>query len=113
MRLLKVIFQPLCKKRTPTKFSYREVPSVKWMDDKGLISQVDDPRDTIARLEGCHGTGDELTAREVLDGPMIIAVLNILPGKHQQALAYKKQDNYFEYSLSIWPIPQTVGENHS
>ena len=60
------------------------------MDDKGLISQVDDPRDTIARLEGCHGTGDELTAREVLDGPMIITVLNILQGKHKQGLEYKK-----------------------
>ena len=70
------------------------------MDDKGLISQVDDPRDTIARLEGCHGTGDELTAREVLDGPMIITVLNILQGKHKQGLEYKKtrvQEQFCQY----------------
>ena len=52
------------------------------MDDKGLISQVDDARDTIARLERRHGAWDELAARKVLDGPMIVAVLNILQDKH-------------------------------
>ena len=88
------------------KKSYREIPAVKWMDDKGLISQVDDPRDTIARLEGCHGTGDELTAREVLDGPMIITVLNILQGKHKQGLEYKKQDNLS--TGTILPIHHSV-----
>ena len=84
------------------------------MDDKGLISQVDDPRDTIARLERCHGAGDELAAREVLDGPMIITVLNILQGKHKQALEYGK--TYFSiflpYLLPLHFIGMEIGKEN-
>lgn len=48
------------------------------MDDKSLISQVDNSGDPVARLQGGHRAGDELTSREVLDGPVVITMFDVL-----------------------------------
>ena len=55
-----------------------EVAAVEGVDDEGLVAQVNDARDAVARLEGRHGAGDELAAVEVLDGAVVVAVLHVL-----------------------------------
>ena len=47
--------------------SYRKITTVKWMDNKGLIAQMNDTGDTIAGLECSHGSWNELASRKVLD----------------------------------------------
>ena len=66
------------KKEIHSDFAYRQIPSIEWVDDKSLVSQVYNSRDTIARLQGCHGARDELRARKVLDRPMIITMFDVL-----------------------------------
>ena len=60
-----------------------EVAAVEGVDDEGLVAEVDDARDAVARLQGRHRAGDELTAVEVLDGAVVVAVLHVLRGRKQ------------------------------
>ena len=55
-----------------------EVAAVEGVDDEGLVAEVDDARDAVARLQGRHRAGDELAAVEVLDGAVVVAVLHVL-----------------------------------
>ena len=58
--------------------THRQVPPVEWVDDEGLVPQVHDARDPVARLQGGHGPGDELAAAQVADGAVVVAVLDLL-----------------------------------
>ena len=60
-----------------------EVAAVEGVDDEGLVAEVDDARDAVARLQGRHRAGDELAAVEVLDGAVVVAVLHVLGGRKQ------------------------------
>jgi hypothetical protein len=50
----------------------REVSPVERVYDEGLVAHVDDPANPVARVEGGRGT------RVVLDGPVIVAMFDIL-----------------------------------
>ena len=55
-----------------------EVAAVERVDDEGLVAEVDDPGDAVARLQGRHGAGDELVAAEVVHGAVVVAVFHVL-----------------------------------
>ena len=52
--------------------THRQVTTVERVDDKGLVADVDDAADAIARMEGGRG------AWVVFDSAVIVTVLNLL-----------------------------------
>ena len=58
--------------------TYRKITPIKWMDNKGLIAQMYNTRDSITCLERSHGSRNKLTAREVFDRSVVIAMLYVL-----------------------------------
>lgn len=52
--------------------TYRQIAAVERMDDERFVANVDDAADAVARVEGRTG------ARIVLDGAVVVAVLDVL-----------------------------------
>jgi hypothetical protein len=48
------------------------------MNDKGLVSKVNNAGDAVAGLESGHWSGDEFAAVKVFDGSVVVTVFNIL-----------------------------------
>lgn len=55
-----------------TFYAYRKISTIKGMNNKGLVANVDDPADPVTRMKG--GT----RPRIILNCAMIVAVFNVL-----------------------------------
>ena len=91
-----------------------EVAAVERVYDEGLVAEVHDPGDAVARLQRRHGAGDELVAAEVVHGAVVVAVLHVLEeGKQAFAINFRAEDVTLESNLVTSYFAQVTAVSQS